>query len=133
MGTHEQESDSIVNIDRKLLSEKVTVTNKRCFLFNEDFDQLIDVFRNRGPEDSAKGNLRKDYLVGIRRKDTILQRILIVFHAGVACLLKTSRYQRLPLLRCSEFRCRNQRAEEVQEHKLPSACRRTIASLRPGI
>ena len=39
--------------------QKATATYKWCFLFNENFNQLINVFRNCGIEDSAKGNLRR--------------------------------------------------------------------------
>ena len=66
-----------------------------------------------------------------KKKERILQKILIFFHAVQAFLRETSQYQRLSLLHCSAFWCRNQGAEEVQEHALPSACRRTTVSLRP--
>ena len=67
----------------------------------------------------------------LKKREKILQRIPIVFHAVLAFLRETSRCQRLSLLHSSAFRCRNQGAEEVQEHALPSACRRTTVSLRP--
>ena len=44
-----------------------TVTYKRYFLFNEGFNQLIDIFRNWGIEDGAKGNLRF-FLVETQKK-----------------------------------------------------------------
>ena len=119
----------------KLLYAKAVVTSyERCFLFNEGFNQLINVFRNCGIEDSAKGNLRRILLFSWHAKEKeriYLQRIPIAFHAVPAFPRETLRYQRLPLLRCSGFQCHNQGGEEVQEHELPSACRRTTVSLHP--
>ena len=66
-----------------------------------------------------------------QKKEKNLQKILIVFHAVLAFLRETSQYQRLSLLQCSAFWCRNQGAEGVQERALPSAYRRTTVSLRP--
>ena len=66
-----------------------------------------------------------------KEKKSILQKILIVLHAVLAFLRETSRYQRLYLLHRSAIWCRNQGVEEVQNHALPSACRRTTVSLRP--
>jgi hypothetical protein len=68
-----------------------------------------------------------------RRKERILQNIQIlqVFHVLLAFPQETSRYQRSNLLRFSGFQRRNQEAKEVQEHKIPSACRRTTVLLRP--
>ena len=66
----------------------------------------------------------------LNEKETILQKTLIVFHALLAFLRETSRHQRLSLLHSSAFWCRNQGAEEVQEHGLPSAWRRTNVSVR---
>ena len=66
-----------------------------------------------------------------KKKEGILQKILIALQAVLAFFRETSRYQHLSLLHCSAFWCRNQRAEEVQEHALPCAFRRTTVSLRP--
>ena len=91
----------------------------------------------RIPEPAANGQSQRKpeeiYVVPteLERKEKILQRIPIAFHAVQAFLRETSRGRRLSLLHSSAFRCRNQGAEEVQEHALPSACRRTTVSLRP--
>ena len=71
------------------------------------------------------------YLVGMQKKERILQKIQILSHAVSAFPRETSRYQSLPLLHRSGFQRRNQKANEVQEHKVPSACLRTTVSLRP--
>ena len=110
---------------------KAAVTYKWCVLFNEGFNQLINVFRNGWIEGSSKGNLRIFfYQLECKRKESILQRIQIVFHASLAFPRETLRYRRLPLLR-SGFPCHNRKAEEVQVYELPSACRSTTVSLRP--
>ena len=60
-----------------------------------------------------------------RKQRSILQRILIAFHAVPAFLQEMSQCQRLYLLllnHCSAFRSRNQEVKEVQEHAPPSAC-----------
>ena len=39
---------------------KADVTYKWSFLFNEGFNQLVNIFRNWGIKDRAKGNLRRN-------------------------------------------------------------------------
>ena len=125
---HERKSYKI-SLNHRML---YAVTYKRCFLFNEGFNQLIDIFRNWGIEERAKGNLRRKFTwLKCKRKEGNLRRIQILFHAVLVFPLEMSRNLRLPLLRPSGFQYRNQAAEEVQEHEVPSACRRTTVSLRP--
>ena len=126
-GMHERKSDRI-SFNHKILY----ATYKWCFLFNEGFNQLINVFRNWGIEVSAEGNLKRDSFNWVaEEKKKTLQRIPIVFHAVLAFPRETSRYQRLFLVPHFGFQSRNQEVEEVQEHEYPSACRKTIVSLRP--
>ena len=101
----------------------------------------LQPIRQRIQERLANGKSQKKSLkkkkssVKFERQKNIerfLQKILIVLHAVLSFLRGTSQYRRLSLLHCSVFWCRNQGAEEVQEHELPYACRRrTTFSVRP--
>ena len=123
----------MASLNHKYLYEKQLSTYKRRFLCNQSFDQFVNVFWNWWPVERTKRNLKKIIVCSSNAKERkgILQKTLIVFHAVLALLQETSRYQRLSLLHCSASLCRNQGVGEVREHALPSACRRRTVSLRP--
>ena len=116
-------------------SMESSCTYKWCILSNEGINQLVNIFRSCGPVDGSKGDLMGNWSeltrTLTREKKSILQKILIVFHAVLAFPRETFRYQHLRLLRCSGSRCHNQEGEEVQEHEFPSECQITTVSLRP--
>ena len=100
----------------------------------------LQLIRRRIPEQLANGKSQRKFekkkikceIRTPKKKERILQKILIVLRAVLSFLRGTSQYRRLSLLHCSVFWCRNQGAEEVQEHELPYACRRrTTFSVRP--
>ena len=136
LGTHKQKSNLVAGLNHKLLCEKAA-DNVQMVLSLQSGLQSI---HQRIPELMASGKSQRKpenfYELNSntkkkKKKESIVQKILIVFHVEQAFLRETSQYQRSSLLHCSGFWSHNQGAEEVQERALPSACRRTIVSLRP--
>ena len=131
LGTHKQRSDSAASLNHKLLCEKQLSTHKWCFLGNQGFDQLVNIFRNWQPVEKVSketwgGNMK--YVVGTPWK-RILQGILIVFRAVLVLAFprEISWYQRLPLLCCSAIRCQTLQVEQDRKHEPPSV--KTTVSL----
>ena len=131
-GTHKKESDSVASINHNFLYETSCQRTNGAFLSIRASINSSTYSGTDGQWKEPKETWKKNRVKFKRKgKERTLQKILIVFHAVLAFPPEMSRYQRLSLLRRSAMWYRNQGAEEVQEHALPSAYRRTTVSLRP--
>ena len=135
LGTHKQKSDSVSISKLEIINYcvKNQLVNVQTVL---SLQSGLRSIRQRIPELMASGKSQRKPEKILRMKFElkkgvkILQKIRIVFHVVLAFLRGTCQYQRLSLLHCSASSFHNQGAEKVQEHALPSACRRTTVSLR---
>jgi hypothetical protein len=103
VGTHKQKSESVTSINHNLYIKKAAVNVQMVLSLQSGLRSI----RQCIPELVASGEIQrkpeKNYVCKFerKRKERILPKILIVFHAVLTFLRETSRYQRLSLLHCS--------------------------------